>query len=95
MKNDIVDHIFLIIENDYRVTQRTLKSRKKRTEIQVLRTIAGYLIKTYTDYSLTDSASFLNRQHPAILHYFKTINQEIFAKKLTNIENKLIEYLIK
>ncbi|MFZ7121754.1 MAG: helix-turn-helix domain-containing protein [Eubacteriaceae bacterium] len=98
--NSIIDKIEQIIIFLYGYTFEELKPKIKKGKLPEARQLSLYLIKEYTDYSLSKIGNILNRDHTTVLSSIKVINNLLdidrkFKALVNNIKNELNETIQK
>jgi chromosomal replication initiator protein len=91
--NVSMDNIQHVIANYFSLSVNDLKSKKRTKNVVYPRQLAMYVIKTITEFSLTDiGQSFGGRDHTTVLHSLKMIEDRV---KSDPAEERLIQNLIK
>jgi chromosomal replication initiator protein len=90
-KINYVDNIIKEICKFYSLSYEDITSKSRKREIVKARFIAIYLIRTETDYVLSQIGKLFNRDHSTILHSIKIINNTLTLKYDTDISDEMQE----
>ena len=90
MTNDIAK-IRKIVAEYYDVTEESLKSKKRSSEINKARQVAMYICKLATDESLQKIGLEFNRNHATVIHSCEKIEEDIKTNETLQKEIKEIQ----
>ncbi len=92
----MLDKVLKLVARHYSVSINDLKSKKRQKDIALIRQVTFYFMKKLTFCSLKTIGEFVgNRDHSTVLHSITKIEKNLendrdFAKKLNNIEQKIL-----
>lgn len=92
----MLDKVLKVIARHYSISINELKSRKRHKNISTVRQVVFYFMKKLTFCSLQTIGQFVGkRDHSTVLHAITKVERFIgkdreFAKKLNNIEQKIL-----
>ncbi len=91
----MVERILLAVSKHYGISVEDMKSKKRTETIAGARHVAIYLIKKYTELTLTDIGGIFNRNHTTVMSSIDRVDINIRTVNGYEREIKLIEKEIK
>ena len=90
-----IDKIQQIVADEYSLTVKDLKVKKRTAQLAIPRQIAMYLARSLTDMSTTEIGdTFGGRDHTTVMHAYNKITKKVSEDPFFNAEiNKIIKLI--